>query len=95
MGFFDSKMLYAGKYSEKCVNQFTAEDKAQIKSVEVVPSEFGLSACFTLINGYKAYTPMSNTANVKAGDKLDIDQLEIQVLERMGSKDIERIKIKS
>ena len=95
MGLFDGKKLYAGKYSVKFVNAVSEDDKKVISSVSVVPSEFGLSACFTLVNGFKAYIPMNPEEKVEVGDELNIDNIEIVTLERLGSEDIERVRIKA
>ena len=71
-----------------------AEDKAMFSSAKVVSSEFGKSICFFLNIGGCQYVPMSNQGEQFAvGDTVSLDAITIQVLGRIGEKDIMRAKI--
>lgn len=92
MNFFSNKKVYGGKWSVKSIFQLSNDEKALVSKAQVVDSEYGNSCCFFMKDGTTIYTPMSNDAKSDVGDILDLDTLEIVVLEKIGEKDIERIR---
>lgn len=92
MNFFSNKKVYGGKWSVKSISKFTDEEKALVSKAEVVDSDYGNSCCFFMKDGTTIYTPMSNDAKSDVGDTLDLNTLEIITLEKIGEKDIERIR---
>lgn len=92
MNFFSNKKVYGGKWSVKSISKFTDEEKALVVKAEVVDSDYGNSCCFFMRDGTTIYTPMSNDAKSDVGDTLDLNTLEIITLEKIGEKDIERIR---
>lgn len=92
MNFFSNKKVYGGKWSVKSISKFTDEEKNLVIKAEVVDSDYGNSCCFFMKDGTTIYTPMSNDAKSDVGDTLDLNTLEIITLEKIGEKDIERIR---
>ena len=92
MNFFSNKKVYGGKWSVKSISKFTDEEKALVVKAQVVDSDYGNSCCFFMKDGTTIYTPMSNDAKSDVGDTLDLNTLEIITLEKIGEKDIERIR---
>lgn len=92
MNFFSNKKVYGGKWSVKSISKFTDEEKSLVIKAQVVDSEYGNSCCFFMKDGTTIYTPMSNDAKSDVGDTLDLNTLEIITLEKIGEKDIERIR---
>lgn len=92
MNFFSNKKVYGGKWSVKSISKFTDEEKSLVIKAQVVDSDYGNSCCFFMKDGTTIYTPMSNDAKSDVGDTLDLNTLEIITLEKIGEKDIERIR---
>lgn len=92
MNFFSNKKVYGGKWSVKSISKFTDEEKSLVLKAQVVDSDYGNSCCFFMKDGTTIYTPMSNDAKSDVGDVLDLNTLEVIVLEKVGEKDIERIR---
>lgn len=92
MNFFSNKKVYGGKWSVKSIFQLSNEEKALVAKAQVVDSEYGNSCCFFMKDGTTIYTPMSNDSKSDVGDILDLNTLEVIVLEKVGEKDIERIR---
>lgn len=92
MNFFSDKKVYGGKWSVSSVDKFTKEECEMVSKVQVVDSEYGNSACFFMKNGTNIYTPMSNDSTARVGDVLKMEDLEIITLEKVGEKDIQRIR---
>lgn len=91
MSVFTGKTVYGGNWNVKSSRSFDDEEKAMVKSAEVVTSEYGLSVCFNMYAGGKIYIPLSNQSALKAGDAIDMEKAKILTLQRDGNKDIERI----
>lgn len=91
--FGSSVRVYPGGWSISGERHFTAEEIAEVKSVSVVPSQYGLSACFLMKRGGKAFIPMSNDASVAEGDVLDINSATLLTLSREGEADILRVRV--
>lgn len=92
MNFFSNKKVYGGKWSVKSISKFTDEEKSLVIKAQVVDSDYGNSCCFFMKDGTTIYTPMSNDAKSDVGDTLDLNTIEIITLEKIGEKDIERIR---
>lgn len=92
MNFFSNKKVYGGKWSVKSIFKLSNEEKALVSKAQVVDSEYGNSCCFFMKDGTTIYTPMSNDSKSDVGDVLDLNTLEVIVLEKVGEKDIERIR---
>ena len=91
----DALRLYRGKWQVKSVDQFNADDAANVKSATVVPSEFGQSVCMTLKSGGAKYMPLSNTSRAVAnGEQIDVAKTNVVTLGREGDDDIYRIEVK-
>lgn len=93
MSIFDNSILYAGKWNEKSVSAFSAEDKAQIASATVVDSNYGKSVCFVMRSGGMHYIPLDNTCDVAVGTVIDVNNAQVVVLSKQGEKDIQRIRV--
>lgn len=89
---FSGIKTYGGKWSVKESRNFTDEETKMVTKIEVVDSDYGLSACFTMTSGVCAYIPMSNDASVNVGDILEPSKCTVLTLEKVGEQDINRIK---
>lgn len=93
MNIFNSIQMYAGKWSVIGSREFTQEEKNLVSKAEVVPSQYGLSVCFFMVNGQMGFIPLSNTSTLKEGETVDLDKAKILTLARPGDANIERIDI--
>lgn len=93
MNFFNSKTVYNSGWEVTDRRKFEKEEIAMVKKCEVVPSQYGLSACFFMKSGGRTYVPMSRDSNVEEGDVIDLNKASILTLSRDGDNDIERIEI--
>lgn len=91
MSVFTGKTIYGGNWQVVSRRGFDAEEQAQVKSAEVVTSEYGNSVCFNMYAGGKIYIPLSNQSSLKPGDSVDVSKAQILTLHRDGNADIERI----
>lgn len=73
---------YASSWTVVSVEPFT--EASDVKSNEVVPSEYGLSVCMELISGGKVYIPLDRDSSAAAGDVLDLPNCKIKTLEKDG-----------
>lgn len=92
MNLFAGQKVYAAKYVVKEIRKFSDEEKAMFSKAEVVPSQYGTSACFFMKQGGNIYFPMDENAKSKVGATLDIETAEIVTLGRPGDPDIIRIR---
>lgn len=88
---FSSLRTYGGKWNLKSRRAFEQEEIDMVQDATVVESDYGLSCCFTMVSGVCSYIPMSNTANVKVGDTLDLTKASVLTLSKIGELDITRI----
>lgn len=95
MNIFDTIQMYAGKWQVKSERSFTEDEIASVDSVEVVSSEYGKSACFFMKNGQRGYIPLDQDSELVTpiGTILDIKNLTVKTLSRIGDADIQRINI--
>lgn len=93
MSIFDNSVLYAGKWEEKSVSNFSAEDKARIAAATVVESTYGKSVCFVMRSGGMHYIPLDNNSDVAVGTAVNVDTAQVVVLSKQGEKDIQRIRV--
>lgn len=92
MNLFSSLKVYGGKWAEKSSRKFTQDELALVIKAQVVESQYGSSCCFFMANGTTMYVPMSNDAKSEVGDIVDLREAEIVTLEKIGEKDIQRIR---
>lgn len=65
--------------------EFSAGEKAAIKELVVVPSNFGKSVCFLLHNFQKSFIPLEPNAELYPADTPNINELRLVELEYIGS----------
>ncbi len=89
---FGSLREYAGKWSEKGRRAFSVEEKAEVASATVVPSQFGSSVCFFMKAGGQKYIPLSNTSKAQVGQSINLDNAQLITLGKAGEADIVRVE---
>lgn len=92
MNIFSALRVYAGKWTIKASRNFTQEEQASVSSAVVVPSQYGNSVCFMLVNGGQSFIPLSTTSALGVGDKVDLSSAKLLTLEKSGEADIYRIE---
>ena len=92
MNLFSNLRVYGGKWAVKSSRKFSQEELALVTKAQVVESQYGNSCCFFMANGTTMYVPMSNDAKSEVGDIIDLKEAEIVTLEKVGEKDIQRIR---
>lgn len=92
MNIFDSLKGYEPKFQVAENRVFNAEEKAEVISATVRPSQWGFSVCFIMRTGCKKYIPVSKECNVADGDPVDINTCHLLTLTR-GEETIYRISI--
>jgi hypothetical protein len=93
MNIFNNLKVYAGKWSLKSSRDFTEEEIKSVSHAEVVPSQYGNSVCFTMINGGKTFIPLSNDSSLGVGESVDITKAKLLTLGKDGECDINRVAI--
>lgn len=91
MNIFDSLKLYPTSWVVAEERKFNANELSRIDRAEVVTSEYGLSARFTLKTGGYNYIPLSQDAAYCCGENLSPENLTLIMLTR-GEDTIFRIK---
>lgn len=86
------RVYIASKWEVSSSEKLSKEDIKNIDSIEVVDSEFGLSACFHLKSGGQSYMPLSKDSELSVGDEIDPKDAKILTLSREGDKDIYRLE---
>ena len=89
--FLDSLRSYAGKWSVKSSAKLSADESAQIRSITVQTSDYGLSACLMMNSGARKYVPVSRDSALAEGDTVDKASVSIITLEKDGEADIIRL----
>lgn len=89
---FSSLREYAGKWSEKSRRGFSIEEKAEVASATVVPSQYGSSVCFMMKSGGQKYIPLANTSSAQVGDTVNLDNAQLVTLQKSGEEDIVRVE---
>lgn len=90
-----SGLKYWTPWSVVDKRNLTQEEKESVKSAEIVESDFGMSVCFTLINGETSEVPLSTNSNSKAhiGDIVDVNSISIITLHNDYDEEIHRIEL--
>ena len=92
MNIFSSLTVYAGKWSEKEVRDFTADEVAAVESATVVESNYGFSVCFIMKAGGQTYIPLDQNSALVVNDKVDLTKAKLVTLQRAGEDDIYRVR---
>ena len=92
MNLFSGLRVYGGKWAEKASRKFTQDELALVTKAQVVESQYGNSCCFFMANGTTMYVPMSTDSKSGVGDIINLNEAEIVTLEKVGEKDIQRIR---
>lgn len=93
MSIFDSLKRYQGAWKISATKSLAEElgtYAADLKGMEVIPSEYGLSIEFDF-GAYKNYIPLSNESNLEIGETPRVEDLNIITLVREGDAPISRI----
>ena len=93
MNIFSALRVYAGKWSEKKVEAFKAEEIALVDRAEVVKSQYGLSVCFFMKAGGQSYIPLDQNSSAAIGDTIDLTKAQVVTLCKQGENDIYRVRI--
>jgi hypothetical protein len=93
MNIFSALRVYAGKWSEKKVEAFKAEEIALVDRAEVVESQYGLSVCFFMKAGGQSYIPLDQNSSAAIGDTIDLTKAQVVTLCKQGENDIFRVRI--
>ena len=92
MNIFSSLRIYGGKWAVKASRAFNQEELAAISSATVIPSNYGNSVCFMMVNGGQSFLPLSNDSTLGVGEKVDLNKAELLTLSKEGEADIYRVK---
>lgn len=92
MNIFSILPIYAGKWQEKDVRNFSAEEIAAVTRVEVVASQYGLSVCFFFRAGGQSYIPLDKSSSLSEGDEVNLTKASLVTLSKEGEKDIYRVR---
>lgn len=93
MNIFSALRVYAGKWNEKKVESFKAEEIALVDKAEVVESQYGLSVCFFMKAGGQSYIPLDQNSSAAIGDTIDLTKAQVVTLCKQGENDIFRVRI--
>lgn len=98
MSIFGELKKYPGNWVVKKSVSLSAELgelAAHVESLEVVPSEYGISLMFTFDEGYTQYIPISSECTaLEIGMHPKVEDLKVLTLGRVGDIDIYRIDVK-
>ena len=93
MNIFSALKVYAGKWSEKNVRDFTSDEVAAVEQAKVVESQYGFSVCFFMKSGGQSYIPLDQNSSASIGDTIDLTKATLVTLGKQGEKDIYRVRI--
>ena len=93
MNIFSALRVYAGKWQEKSVESFKAEEIALVDKAEVVESQYGLSVCFFMKAGGQSYIPLDQNSSAAIGEQIDLTKAQVVTLCKQGENDIFRVRI--
>ena len=93
MNIFNSLRTYAGKWSVKSTREFTEEEINAVKQAVIVPSQYGNSVCFFMVNGGQTYIPLDQNSTLSSGEVVDLTKAKLLTLGKEGENDIYRISI--
>lgn len=94
MSIFASLKIYPDKWTVKDTVEFTAEEIAAVSSASIERGDFSYALCINFVAGGRSYIPLSPKSNLVPGDKVDIRNINIIILEKKGEKDIFRAEEK-
>lgn len=94
MSIFDSIKKYPGSWvvtkSTPLATEL-GELADEVVSMEVIPSEYGISVEFKFKGGYTQYIPVSTQCDLEIGDSPKVEDLVVLTLDRIGDETIYRI----
>lgn len=93
MNIFASLKVYAGKWSEKEIRDFSAEEIEAIATAVVVPSQYGNSVQFIRKEGGLSFIPLDQNSNVGVGEMIDLSKAKLVTLQKEGEADIYRVRV--
>lgn len=92
MNIFSALRVYAGKWSEKSVRDFSSEEVAAVEQAKVVESQYGFSVCFMMKAGGQTYVPLDQNSSLGIGDTIDLTKAQLVTLQKQGEEDIYRVR---
>ena len=92
MNIFSALVLYAGKWNEKNVRNFSTEEIAAVDKAEVVESQYGYSVCFFMKTGGMTFVPLDQNSSLGIGAQVDLTKAQLVTLQRPGEEDIYRVR---
>ena len=93
MNIFAALRIYAGKWSEKNVRNFSDEEVAAVEVAKVVESQYGFSVCFMMKAGGQTYVPLDQNSSLGVGDSVDLTKAQLVTLQKQGEEDIYRVRV--
>ena len=92
MNIFSALRVYAGKWSEKNVRDFTSDEVAAVEQAKVVESQYGFSVCFFMKGGGQSYIPLDQNSSLGIDAVVDLTKAKLVTLQRPGEDDIYRVR---
>ena len=92
MNIFSALHVYAGKWSEKKVRDFSSDEIAAVEQAKVVESQYGFSVCFFMRAGGQTYVPLDQNSSLGLGSIIDLTKAQLVTLQRPGEQDIYRVR---
>ena len=92
MNIFSALRVYAGKWSEKNVRDFTSDEVAAVEQAKVVESQYGFSVCFFMKGGGQSYIPLDQNSSLGIDAVVDLTKAKLVTLQRPGEEDIYRVR---
>lgn len=92
MNIFSALRVYATKWQVTNTRVFSNEEIEAVTKAQVVPSQYGLSVCFTMKSGGRTYIPLDQNSSLSEGDVINLQSAELLTLHRDGENDIYRVK---
>ena len=92
MNIFSALRVYAGKWSEKSVRDFSSEEVAAVEQAKVVESQYGFSVCFMMKAGGQTYVPLDQNSSLGIDDVVDLSTAKLVTLQKPGESDIYRVR---
>jgi hypothetical protein len=93
MSLFESVKIYASSWNVVNQRPLAAEEIAAVERTEVTSSQFGLSVCFHMKSGGRAYIPLTQDATATVGSAIDLSKAQVVELSKSGEENITRISI--
>ena len=92
MNIFSALRVYAGKWSEKNVRDFTSDEVAAVEQAKVVESQYGFSVCFFMKSGGQSYIPLDQNSSKGLDEVIDLTKAKLVTRQRPGEDDIYRVR---